>query len=31
MVDRPFMWQAVHGTDPRGGANSMMIKVGAPR
>ena len=29
MVDRPFMWQAVHGTDPRGGANSMMIKVGA--
>src|SRR5215471_11646148 len=28
MVDRPFMWQAVHGTDPRGGAKSMMIKVG---
>jgi len=28
MVDRPFMWQAVDGTDPRGGANSMMIKGG---
>ena len=28
MVDRPCMWQAVHGTDPRGGANSMMINVG---
>lgn len=27
MVDRPFTWQAVHGTDPRG-ADSMMIKVG---
>ena|SRR5215831_3428037 len=28
MVDRPFLWQAVHGTDPRGGAKSMMIKGG---